>query len=193
MIDDLWYKNAIIYCLDVEKYLDSNGDGIGDFGGLTRKLDYLAGLGVTCLWLQPFYPSPNQDNGYDVADYYGVHPRHGTPGEFVEFMNVAHSLGLRVIVDLVVNHTSVPHPWFQDARRSPDSPYRDWYVWSKRRPRDHATGMVFPGTQKTTWTFDKAAGAYYFHRFYDCQPDLDTHHPAVREEIQRIMGYWLQL
>ena len=108
MIDDLWYKNAIIYCLDVEKYLDSDGDGIGDFGGLTRKLDYLAGLGVTCLWLQPFYPSPNKDNGYDVADYYGVHPKHGSLGEFAELMNHAEQLGLRVIVDLVVNHTSNP-------------------------------------------------------------------------------------
>ena len=113
MIDDLWYKNAIIYCLDVEKYLDSNGDGIGDFGGLTRKLDYLAGLGVTCLWLQPFYPSPNKDNGYDVADYYNVHPKHGTLGDFTEFMNHAEQIGMRVIVDLVVNHTSNRHPWFQ--------------------------------------------------------------------------------
>ena len=113
MIDDLWYKNAIIYCLDVEKYLDGNGDGIGDFDGLTRKLDYLAGLGVTCLWLQPFFPSPNKDNGYDVADYYGVHPKHGTLGEFTEFMNHADQIGMRVIVDLVVNHTSNRHPWFQ--------------------------------------------------------------------------------
>jgi len=113
MIDDLWYKNAIVYCLDVEKYVDSNGDGIGDFVGLGRRLDYLAGLGVTCLWLQPFYPSPNRDNGYDVSDYYGVHPKHGTLGDFVEFMNHAHQLGMRVIVDLVVNHASNEHPWFQ--------------------------------------------------------------------------------
>jgi maltose alpha-D-glucosyltransferase/alpha-amylase len=192
-IDDLWYKNAIIYCLDVEKYLDTNGDGIGDFAGLTRRLDYLAGLGVTCIWLQPFYPSPNKDNGYDVSDFYGIHPKHGTFGEFVEFMNHAEQRGVRVIVDLVVNHTSTRHPWFQAARRDPKSPFRDWYVWSKKRPADHATGMVFPGVQKTTWTRDPVAREYYFHRFYDFQADLNTSHPAVREEITRIMGFWLQL
>ena len=193
MIDDLWYKNAVIYCLDVEKYFDANGDGIGDFPGLCSKLDYLAGLGVTCLWLQPFYPSPNRDNGYDVADYYGVHPKHGTLGDLVDFMNRAEQLGLRVIVDLVVNHTSNRHPWFQSARRDPASPYRDWYVWSKTRPADHDQGMVFPGVQKTTWTRDPVAGEYYFHRFYEFQPDLDTHHAKVRREIHRIMGFWLQL
>jgi maltose alpha-D-glucosyltransferase/alpha-amylase len=193
MIDDLWYKNAVIYCLDVETYADSNGDGIGDFAGLTRRLDYLAGLGVTCLWLQPFYPSPNKDNGYDVADYYGVHPKHGTPGDFVEFMNHASQLGLRVIVDLVVNHTSDRHPWFRAACKDRESPYRSWYVWSGTRPRDHKTGIVFPGVQKTTWTYQADAREYYFHRFYDCQPDLDTSRPEVRREIMRIMGYWLQL
>ncbi len=193
VIDDLWYKNAIIYCLDVEKYLDSDGDGIGDFGGLTRKLDYLAGLGVTCVWLQPFYPSPNKDNGYDVADYYGVHPKHGSLGEFAEFMNHAEQIGLRVIVDLVVNHTSNRHQWFQEARKDPQSPYRNWYLWSKKRPPDWNEGMVFPGVQKATWTRDPVAGEYYFHRFYDFQPDLDTWNPAVRAEIHRIMGFWLQL
>jgi len=192
-IDDLWYKNAIIYCLDVEKYADSNGDGVGDFAGLMAKLDYLAGLGVTCVWLQPFYPSPNRDNGYDVSDFYGVHPKHGTPGEFVEFMNHAQQRGIRIVVDLVVNHTSIRHPWFQAARKDPTSPYRDWYVWAKKRPADHATGMVFPGVQKTTWTRDPVAGEYYFHRFYEFQADLNTTHPAVRDEITRIMGYWLQL
>ena len=192
VMNDLWYKNAIIYCMDVEKYLDGNGDGVGDFAGLTTKLDYLAGLGVTCLWLQPFYPSPNKDNGYDVADYYGVHPKHGTPGEFVEFMNHAHQLGLRVIVDLVVSHSSDRHPWFQSARRSPDSPYRDWYLWSKRRPKNWNKGMVFPGVQKSTWTRDPVAAQYYFHRFYEFQPDLNTSNPKVRQEIMRIMGFWLQ-
>src|SRR3954453_3548667 len=193
MIDDLWYKNAIIYCLDVEKYLDGNGDGIGDFEGLTRRLDYLAGLGITCLWLQPFYPSPNRDNGYDVSDYYGIHPKLGTFGDFVDFMNHADQIGIRVIVDLVVNHTSERHPWFQSARKHPDSPYRDWYLWSKTRPSDYNKGMVFPGVQKTTWTRDAVAGEYYFHRFYDFQPDLNTDNPAVRNEIMRIMGFWLQL
>jgi maltose alpha-D-glucosyltransferase/alpha-amylase len=193
VIDDLWYKNAVIYCLDVEKYIDANGDGIGDFEGLTRKLDYLAGLGVTCVWLQPFYPSPNRDNGYDVAEYYGVDPRHGTLGEYVEFMNHAQQLGIRVVVDLVVNHTSVKHPWFQAARKDPNSPYRDYYIWSKKRPADHDEGMVFPGVQKTTWTKDEVAGEYYFHRFYEFQPDLNTMNPKVRQEILRIMGFWLQL
>ena len=193
MIDDLWYKNAIIYCLDVEKYVDTNGDGVGDFAGLTRKLDYLAGLGVTCVWLQPFYPSPNKDNGYDVADFYNIHPKHGSLGEFAEFMNHAEQLGIRVIVDLVVNHTSNRHPWFQEARKDPQSKYRDWYVWSKKRPANWNEGMVFPGVQKATWTRDPEAGEYYFHRFYEFQPDLNTWNPAVRREIQRIMGFWLQL
>jgi maltose alpha-D-glucosyltransferase/alpha-amylase len=192
-IEDLWYKNAVIYCLDVEKYMDADGDGCGDFEGLSRRLDYLAGLGVTCVWLQPFYPSPNRDNGYDVADFYGVHSKHGSPGDFVEFMNHAQALGLRVIVDLVVNHTSNEHPWFQSARSDPTSRFRDWYVWSAERPRNHDHGMVFPGAQKTTWSFDDASGLWYFHRFYDHQPDLNTSHPAVRNEITRIMGYWLEL
>jgi maltose alpha-D-glucosyltransferase/alpha-amylase len=192
-IGDLWFKNAIIYCLDVEKYMDTNGDGVGDFEGLHRRLEYLAGLGVTCLWLQPFYPSPNRDNGYDVADFYGVHDRHGTSGDFVECLSHAQALGLRVIVDLVVNHTSDQHPWFQSARRDPKSPYRDWYVWAEDRPENHDKGMVFPGVQKTTWSFDDRAGLWYFHRFYDHQPDLNTAHPPVREQIMKIMGYWLAL
>ena len=171
----------------------ANEDGVGDFAGLTRRLDYLAGLGITCLWLQPFYPSPNRDNGYDVSDYYGIHPKLGTFGDFVDFMNHADQIGIRVIVDLVVNHTSERHPWFQSARKHPDSPYRDWYLWSKTRPSDYNKGMVFPGVQKTTWTRDAVAGEYYFHRFYDFQPDLNTMHPAVRTEILRIMGFWLQL
>jgi maltose alpha-D-glucosyltransferase/alpha-amylase len=192
-IDDLWYKNAVIYCLDVEKYQDANGDGIGDFEGLMRRLDYLAGLGATCVWLQPFYPSPNRDNGYDVADYYGVHQKHGSLGDFVNFMNHAEALGIRVIVDLVVNHTSVDCPWFQSARASRHSPFRDWFVWADERPKDHKKGIVFPGQQTSTWKFDRAAGQYYFHRFYDHQPDLNTWNPYVRAEIQKIMGFWLQL
>jgi maltose alpha-D-glucosyltransferase/alpha-amylase len=192
-IEDLWYKQAVIYCLDVEKYMDASGDGIGDFEGLSRRLDYLAGMGVTCVWLQPFYPSPNKDNGYDVSDYYGVHERHGNLGDFVEFMNHARSLGIRVIVDLVVNHTSKDHPWFQAARRDPKSPFRAYYVWSRERPDDHGSGIVFPGVQETTWTWDEQAEAYYFHRFYEWQPDLDTSNPKVRQEIKKIMGFWLEL
>ena len=192
-ISDLWYKNAIIYCLDVEKYQDANGDGVGDFEGLMRRLDYLQGLGVTCVWLQPFYGSPNRDNGYDVADYYGVHPKHGSLGDFVAFMRHAEGLGIRVIVDLVVNHTSIDSPWFQEARANKKSFFHDWYVWSDIRPKNHKEGIVFPGEQTTTWTKDRRAGQYYFHRFYDHQPDLNTWHPYVRAEIQKIMGFWLQL
>ncbi len=192
-IDDLWYKNAVIYCLDVEKYQDANGDGVGDFEGLTRRLDYLAGIGATCVWLQPFYSSPNRDNGYDVTDYYNVHDKHGSLGDFVTFMNHAEALGLRVIVDLVVNHTSIDHPWFQSARASRTSPHRDWYVWADERPKDHQSGIVFPGEQTTTWTRDRKAGGYYFHRFYRHQADLNTWNPYVRSEIQKIMGFWLQL
>ena len=192
-IDDLWYKNAIIYCLDVEKYQDANGDGIGDFEGLMRRLDYLQGLGVTCVWLQPFYPSPNRDNGYDVADFYGVHEKHGSLGDFVSFMQHAEALGLRVIVDLVVNHTSIDCPWFQAARSDPKSHFRDWYVWADERPKNHKDGIVFPGEQTSTWDFDRRAGQWYFHRFYKHQADLNTWHPYVRAEIQKVMGFWLQL
>jgi maltose alpha-D-glucosyltransferase / alpha-amylase len=192
-IEDLWYKNAVIYCLDVGKYMDADCDGVGDFEGLSRRLDYLAGLGVTCVWLLPFYPSPNRDNGYDVSDYYGVDPRHGSLGDFVEFVNHARALGMRVIADLVVSHSSNEHPWFQSARSDPQSPYREWYVWSKDRPEDHAEGTVFPGVQDTTWTYDKKAKLYYFHRFHDFQPDLDTHNRFVRDEIMKIMGFWLEL
>ncbi len=192
-IEDLWYKNAIIYCLPVEKYMDSNDDGIGDFEGLSRRLPYLAGLGVTCLWLQPFYVSPGRDNGYDVSDYYGVDSRYGSLGDFVEFTNHAKSLGIRILVDLVVNHTSVKHPWFQSARCGPKAPFHDWYVWSARRPKDYRDGMIFPGVQKTTWTYDRQARRYYFHRFYTFQPDLNTHNKEVRDEIKKIMGFWLEL
>ncbi|HEY6140798.1 MAG TPA: alpha-amylase family protein [Thermoanaerobaculia bacterium] len=193
LIQDLWYKNAVVYCVNVETFIDANGDGVGDFEGLMRRLDYLAGLGVTCLWLLPFYPSPRRDDGYDVTDYYGVDPRYGTLGDFVEFMHQADSHGIRVVIDLVINHTSSNHPWFRAARKDPRSKYREWYVWSKKRPRDWNKGMVFPGVQKSTWSYDPAARQYYFHRFYDFQPDLDTAHPDVRTEIKRIMGFWLEL
>ena len=193
MINDLWYKNAVVYCLSVGTYLDSDGDGIGDFRGLMGRLDYLQGLGVTAIWLMPFQPSPGRDDGYDVADYYGVNPRFGTLGDFVEFAQGCKQRGLRVLIDLVVNHTSDQHPWFQEARRDPDSKYRDWYVWSKKKPKNAASGVVFPGVQKSTWTRDDVAKEYYFHRFYDFQPDLNTANPEVQAEILKIMGFWLQL
>lgn len=193
MIDELWYKNAVIYSLDLDTFMDANGDGVGDFEGLIRRLDYLDALGVDALWLAPFQPSPKKDNGYDISDYYGVDRSYGSSGDFVEFMTQAKKRGLRVILDLVVNHTSDQHPWFRQARRSADSPYRDWYLWAAKRPRDWNKGMVFPGVQKATWTRDAKAGAYYHHRFYEFQPDLNMDNPAVREEIRRIIGYWLQL
>ncbi|HZI19926.1 MAG TPA: alpha-amylase family protein [Pyrinomonadaceae bacterium] len=193
MIEELWYKNTVIYSLDLETFQDSDGDGVGDFDGLMRRLDYLDALDVDTVWLAPFHPSPNRDNGYDVADYYGVDPRHGTAGAFVEFMHEARSRGIRVIMDLVVNHTSDRHQWFQEARRDKTSKYRDWYVWSKKRPADWDQGMVFPGVEDSTWTYDKEAREYYFHRFYHHQPDLNTENPEVRAEIRRIMGYWLEL
>jgi maltose alpha-D-glucosyltransferase/alpha-amylase len=192
MINDLWYKNAVIYCLSVGSYMDSNGDGIGDFEGLMRRLDYLHGLGVTAIWLMPFQTSPCKDDGYDVADYYNVDPRYGTLGDFVEFAHAAKQLGIRVLIDLVVNHTSNEHPWFKEARKDPNSKYRDWYVWSKKKPSNADEGMVFPGVQKTTWSYDKEARAYYFHRFYDFQPDLNTSNPEVQAEILKVMGFWIQ-
>ena len=164
----------------------------GDFEGLVRRLDYLDSLGVDALWLAPFQPSPRRDDGYDISDYYGVDPRFGTSGDFVEFMHQADARGIRVLIDLVVNHTSDRHPWFRERAR-PDSSVRDWYVWSKKRPADCRSGVVFPGEQQSTWTYDREAREYYFHRFYDFQPDLNMDNPRVREEIRRIMGFWLQL
>lgn len=193
MIKDLWYKNAVIYCLSVGTYMDANGDGIGDFSGLMRRLDYLNGLGVSAIWLMPFQASPGRDNGYDISDYYSVNPAYGTLGDFVEFTHAAKQRGIRVLIDLVVNHTSDQHPWFKEARRDPKSKYRDWYVWSKKKPTNANKGMVFPGVQKSTWTHDPVAKEFYFHRFYDFQPDLNTSNPEVLAEILRIMGFWIQL
>ena len=193
MIDDLWYKNGVFYCLSVGTYMDANGDGIGDFKGLLRRLDYLHGLGITAIWLMPFQPSPGKDDGYDISDYYGVDPRYGTLGDFVEFTHGCRQRGIRVIIDLVVNHTSDAHKWFREARSSPDSEYRDWYVWADKKPANAGKGMVFPGVQKSTWNYDKEAKAWYFHRFYDFQPDLNTSNPHVQAEILKIMGFWIQL
>jgi len=187
-----WYKNAIVYSLDVETFLDSDGDGIGDFRGLTQRLDYLLGMGITCLWLLPFYPSPNRDNGYDVMDYYNIDPRLGNLGDFVEFMHQARERGIRVIIDLVVNHTSNQHPWFQAARKSKDSKYRDYYVWTTD-PKPMPDMVMFPTIEDSIWEYDEEAEAYYLHHFYKEQPDLNISNPQVREEIFRIMGFWLEL
>ena len=192
-MSDRWYQKAVIYCLDIDTYADSNGDGIGDIRGLIGRLDYLARLGVTCLWLNPIHPSPDRDDGYDVEDFYNVHPRLGNLGDFAELLHQAGNLGIKVIIDLVVNHTSDQHPWFQSARSSPDSPYRDWFIWSESEPTDRRQGMVFPGEQDETWSYDKTAKLWYYHRFYKFQPDLNIENPAVREEIKKICVFWLQL
>jgi len=188
-----WYREAVVYCCDVETFQDSNNDGVGDFPGLISRLDYLARLGVTCLWLNPIHPTPNRDDGYDAADFYTVDPRLGSLGDFAELLHEAGNRGIRVIIDLVVNHTSDQHPWFQSARSDPNSPYRDWYVWSKEEPADRKEGMVFPGEQKETWTYDRTAKAWYYHRFYDFMPDLNIANPEVKAEIKRIAAFWIQL
>jgi trehalose synthase len=190
---DTWWKNAVVYCLDVETFFDADGDGRGDLRGLCQRIDYLAELGVTCLWLMPFYPTPDRDDGYDITDFYSVDHRLGTLGDFVEFMRLANDRGMRVIADLVVNHTSDQHPWFQSARSSRESPYRDWYVWRDEPPPDAAEGVVFPDQEKSLWTYDETAGQYFLHRFYKHQPDLNVANPRVREEISRVIGFWLEL
>lgn len=192
-VKNLWYKNAIVYSLDVETFMDSDGDGIGDFQGLTKCLDHLSGIGITCLWLLPFYSSPNRDNGYDVMDYYNVDPRLGTLGDFVEFMHQARERGIRVIVDLVVNHTSIQHPWFQAARSDKNSKYRDYYVWLEDPPKFDPKLLMFPNVEDSIWDYDEQAEAYYLHHFYKEQPDLNIANLAVKEEICKIMGFWLEL
>ena len=192
-MSDRWYQKAVVYCLDIDTFADSNGDGIGDIKGLIGRLDYLARLGVTCLWLNPIHPSPDRDDGYDVADFYNVDPRFGNLGDFAELLHQAGNLGIKVIIDLVVNHTSDQHPWVQSARSSSDSPYRDWYLWADSAPADRHQGMVFPGEQNETWSFDRTAKLWYYHRFYKFQPDLNISNPAVREEIKKICAFWLQL
>jgi maltose alpha-D-glucosyltransferase / alpha-amylase len=192
-MSDIWYKNAVIYALDVESFMDGDGDGVGDFTGLLRRLDYIAGLGITCVWLLPFYPTPNRDDGYDIKEYYGIDPRLGTLGDFVVFIREARQRGIHVIVDLVANHTSDQHAWFQAARRNPNSRYRDYYVWIDNPPPDFVGDPVFPGEQAGNWAYDSQAGAYYWHWFYEHQPDLNTGNPAVIEEIRKIMGFWLEL
>jgi trehalose synthase len=188
---DLWWKNAVFYCLDVQTFADSDGDGMGDFVGLTSRVDYLAGLGVTCIWLMPFFPTADKDDGYDICEHYAIDHRLGSFGDFTEFVRTARDRGMRVIADLVVNHTSDQHPWFQAARQSRDSRFREFYVWRDEIPADGPTGVVFPGAQDGVWTYDPEAGQYYLHRFHRHQPDLNVASPAVREEIRKLIGFWL--
>jgi maltose alpha-D-glucosyltransferase/alpha-amylase len=191
--DPLWYKDAIIYELHVKSFCDSGADGVGDFQGLTGKLDYLKELGVDCLWLLPMYPSPFRDDGYDIADYCSIHPAYGTLQDFRDFLSAAHARGLRVITELVLNHTSDQHAWFQEARSSRDHPRRDWYVWSDTDDRYPDARIIFVDTERSNWAWDPLSKAYYWHRFFSHQPDLNYDNPAVREEIWNVMKFWLEM
>lgn len=187
---DFWYKSSVIYTLDVETFRDSDGNGIGDFKGLIRQLDYLQSLGIDAIWLAPFQPTPNQDDGYDITNFYHIDPRLGDSADFQQFIKETNKRNIRVIMDLVVNHTSDQHPWFVQGQ-APNSPFHNWYVWSKQKPENSNVGMVFPGVQKEIWTYDSIAGEYYYHRFYKFQPDLNLQNPAVEKEVQKIVAYWL--
>jgi maltose alpha-D-glucosyltransferase / alpha-amylase len=188
--DPLWYKDSLIYELHVRAFNDSNGDGIGDFPGLLEKLDYLEDLGVTAIWLLPFYPSPLKDDGYDIADYTGVNPAYGTLEDFRDLLEQAHRRNLRVITELVINHTSDQHPWFQEARSSRDNPRRDWYVWSDTDERYRGARVIFRDTELSNWAWDPVSKSYYWHRFFSHQPDLNYDNPAVSEEMWKVMKFW---
>ncbi len=188
-----WYMNAIFYEVHVRAFCDSNNDGIGDIPGLISKLDYIKDLGVDCIWILPIYPSPLKDDGYDIADYYDIHPDYGTIEDFKTLIREAHQRGLRVIADLVLNHTSDQHPWFQKSRSDPNSKYRDYYVWSETDEKYADARIIFLDTEESNWTFDEEAGLYYWHRFYSSQPDLNFDNPAVLEEMRQVMKFWLDL
>jgi maltose alpha-D-glucosyltransferase / alpha-amylase len=191
--DKLWYKDTVIYQLHVRTFCDSNADGIGDFVGLTQRLDYLQELGTTAIWLLPFYPSPLRDDGYDIADYTTVHPSYGTLEDFKTFLNAAHTRGLRVIIEMVLNHTSDQHPWFQEARSSRDNPKRDWYVWSDTDTKYQGVRIIFVDTEMSNWSWDPISKQYYWHRFFSHQPDLNFDNPEVFEATWEVMKFWLDL
>ena len=188
-----WFQEAVFYELYVRAYCDSNGDGKGDFRGAIEKLDHIKSLGVDCIWIMPMYPSPLMDDGYDVADYYSIHPDYGDLDDFKAFLGAAHARGLRVIIDLVMNHTSADHPWFQAARSDPNSPYRDYYVWSDTAEKYTDTRIIFLDTEPSNWTYDETAGQYFWHRFYSHQPDLNYDNPAVHEEMFRVIRFWMDM
>jgi maltose alpha-D-glucosyltransferase/alpha-amylase len=191
--DNLWYKDAVIYQLHVRTFCDSNGDGIGDFVGLTQRLDYLQELGTNTIWLLPFYPSPLRDDGYDIADYTTVHPSYGTLDDFKAFLTAAHNRGLRVLIEMVMNHTSDQHPWFQEARSSRDNPKREWYVWSDTDTKYQGVRIIFIDTELSNWTWDPVSKSYYWHRFFSHQPDLNFDNPEVFEAMWEIMKFWLDM
>ena len=189
---DLWWKNAVVYCLDVETFLDWDSDGCGDLVGLTERLDYLAGLGVSCIWLMPFYPSPRRDDGYDITDFYGIDERLGTRGDFAELIRTAQNRGIRVIADIVLNHTSNEHPWFRSARTGRHALYHDFYVWADEQPPEPPGGVVFPDKEDSNWDFDEEARQWFLHRFYHHQPELNVANAEVRDELAQVLGYWLE-
>ncbi|HJW30861.1 MAG TPA: alpha-amylase family glycosyl hydrolase, partial [Saprospiraceae bacterium] len=192
--DPLWYKDAIIYELHVKAFFDSDNDGIGDFRGLSQKLDYLQDLGVNTLWLLPFYPSPMRDDGYDIADYHNIYPPYGTLADFKAFVKAAHRRGLKIITELVINHTSDQHPWFQAARRAPaGSAKRNYYVWSDDPKKFPETRIIFTDTESSNWAWDPVAQAYYWHRFFSHQPDLNHNNPSVVKAVIRVMRFWLDM
>ena len=188
-----WFKNTVIYSLNVDSFQDGNGDGCGDFKGLADRLEYLASIGIKTLWLLPIFKTPYKDNGYDVSDYYHIDDRLGTMGGFMDFMDLASEHSLRIILDLPLNHTSIQHPWFQEARKNPDSKYRNYYIWSKEKPKNEDPKLIFGNQQGGNWKYDEEAEAYYYHTFYDFQPDLNYSNPEVRKEIRRIMHFWLRI
>ncbi|SEK82569.1 trehalose synthase [Stigmatella aurantiaca] len=191
--DPLWYKKALIYELHIRAFHDSNGDGHGDIPGLIEKLPYLQDLGVDCIWLLPHYPSPLRDDGYDIADFYGIHPDYGTLADFQRLVEAAHQRGLRILTELVVNHTSDQHPWFQESRRDPKSPKRDWYVWSDTEEKYKGTRIIFLDTERSNWTWDPVAKQYFWHRFFSHQPDLNYDNPEVQEAMLDVMRFWLNM
>jgi maltose alpha-D-glucosyltransferase/alpha-amylase len=188
-----WYKDAIIYQVHVRSFYDANGDGIGDFQGLAQRLDYVQELGGDTIWLMPFFPSPLRDDGYDISDYRSVHPSYGTLEDFRTFLSTAHELGIRVIIEMVLNHTSDQHPWFQESRSSRDNPRRDWYVWSDSDTIYRGTRIIFVDTEMSNWAWDPVSKQYYWHRFFSHQPDLNWDSPAVRNEMWEVMKFWLDM
>ena len=191
--ETLWYKDAIIYQLHVRTFCDSNGDGIGDFPGLMQKLDYLQELGVNAIWLLPFFPSPLRDDGYDISDYTSVHPSYGTLEDFKTFLTAAHDRGMRIIIELVLNHTSDQHSWFQESRSSRENPKRDWYVWSETDDHYQGVRIIFLDTERSNWAWDPLSKSYYWHRFFNHQPDLNYDNPAVFEAMWNVMKFWLEM
>ncbi len=191
--EPLWFKRSVFYEIHVRGFYDANGDGIGDFRGLTEKLDYLQWLGIDCIWLLPFYDSPLRDGGYDISDFRRVHPDYGSVDDVQELIDAAHARRIRVIADLVMNHTSIDHPWFQESRSSPDNPKRDWYVWSDTDDRYTDARIIFIDTEASNWTWDPVAGKYYWHRFFSHQPDLNYDNPDVQEEMLNVLRFWLDL